>query len=1566
MSQFLQFTKLTLLTFALMIPSIYGGATENCSNGIDDDADGLIDCGDTDCYGDAACADAFECTNTLYQVISNTLKRLDVASSSYIDVGPANSNYNGAGFNFQDGYIYGIKAQSGIYSLWRIDAAGVETNLGPILNFGGIHYAGDFDQSGNLYTYKSGSYPAIYYVDVDQFPLVHQSATLTNLTGGSIPTAADITFNPVTNKFYGMSSSRSLVIIDPVANTVEVDGSLSGQIDASGAFGAAYADSEGNCYFSNNADGRIFKLTFDSNGDPLSLTHVATGSPTNSNDGMACSNSLPPFETNCGDGIDNDGDGLVDCDDPDCFVDSACPRLDAVLTTVNESGPGGIVPFHLRLINNSQADAVDFCIDNVLPQNFVFISDSIAFSGGASQTDVQQHPAEDDTDTISWCTLNLPVGDTIEIMFNALVTQDAADGTYTNTAQATGVLMDPTLVTADIALSLELMAAKTPFVCEPAFYQVYKKKGEPNVYARLQIETGGYEEIATISYQANGLGFDYGTGLAYGSDGKYFISLDQAGVVENYGKLFAGNVFVGDTDTLGHWFGKDKGNMVKIDIETKTIEATYSGQGMPGWDMAYNKDGNFYSVHNSTLYKFDPTTGTKSTVGAVSGGIPTSGYGAQWTGSDGKLYISNNNTGNIYRIDVDSRVAQLMMTSTPGLQYNDGFSCPTELPAPLNYDLHDYSGFGPAQIFTFAQQIGGVPILDAVWAGTGISYEPSIDASVDADADAFDDGLDLPSFFAPGTSIDFDVNLNTNQSNVDAYYGLWIDFDGDTVVDTFVNGMETISGASTVTRSLTVPMDYVDGHIKARLIVAEKAINESDININADDTTGEVEDYSFYGSSTVDCGNGIDDDGDGLVDCDDPDCFESCKYTTTKSSFDGGLESNNRLSQKISLTNYKRKRGYIQNRNRRYFQRKVNKAEMDKAADKKRLKSGAVAIESYMPIGAIPGRQYYESSPQHLIDLTNATDLVSVDIYDGADRTAAVLGLISQNGVYEHTKYVCDRLAGSKILDVLTYTIDLDATTTHDIIIPKLMLAEGNVEYAFSFSLREEGNDFIFESHWNLDNYTKDVAFYNFQVWASSVRDLELLIKEIFRLVTDTSANGKNIASYSLGEAPSFFINDATFERSRLKMNVTNKEGLTSIDLKGLYSPSETIEIAQLDMTLPLTGAETEHIEFDVNGVFDMGITFYHDQLTTNDVIFVADGPWNTSYDANVDALTTFEVSNTNDTRDHVLPLNRSVYMAGEVQNFIALFRPFDPNFTPHDVSEYQSLDFTAAGRGTLEVAIVKESIGQWELQAKRRIELTEEAQDYSWSIAHFLNGLGQTTSWEDIYMVQFTIVGDGANMVPFSLDLSNVAFSQGEGDDEFVVYTEGGNINPLTNEQHTANRPDDTDMEEVAMTANGQTETIEIFVKNTGDTIMSIDQIDVDSRYDDFHVDFIEYVELAPGEGQSFTVSYIPRDYLMESEAMIWLTVNGQEGLYSFKLKAVSVCPSVDHVATADVQRYFYLQEKQFKSAADLSSDAVVAGTNVVFKGANSIELQGGFEVTAGKTLDVEISDECNNPMNE
>ena len=271
---------------------------------------------DNECDNYLDCEEILSCNNSLYQVISGVLKIFDPLTSSYEDMGASGlGSYNGAGYNVEDGYIYAIKTISGVNHMLKINKLGEAEDLGSIANWNGISYCADVDQYGNWIAFISGNSPQLRTIDLDQFPLQMTFQNLTNLSGVSIPNTADITYNPVQEKYYGMSNKFDLIEIDPVALTIDI---VWNENLTTNNFGAAWSDSDGNSYFSNNATGEISRVLFDNNGIPTERTVVAYGEITNNNDGMNCTLALPPFETNCSDGIDNDGDGYIDGADPDC------------------------------------------------------------------------------------------------------------------------------------------------------------------------------------------------------------------------------------------------------------------------------------------------------------------------------------------------------------------------------------------------------------------------------------------------------------------------------------------------------------------------------------------------------------------------------------------------------------------------------------------------------------------------------------------------------------------------------------------------------------------------------------------------------------------------------------------------------------------------------------------------------------------------------------------------------------------------------------------------------------------------------------------------------------------------------------------------------------------------------------------------------------------------------------------------------------------------------------------------------------------------------------------------
>ncbi len=109
-------------------------------------------------------------------------------------------------------------------------------------------------------------------------------------------------------------------------------------------------------------------------------------------------------------------------------------------------------------------------------------------------------------------------------------------------------------------------------------------------------------------------------------------------------------------------------------------------------------------------------------------------------------------------------------------------------------------------------------------------------------------------------------------------YGVWIDFNGD--LDFEDAGEQIVSIApnqnSTNTATFTVPNGAIAGSNRMRVSMKYNGIPSSCENTFP---YGEVEDYTVNIISenfAEICDNGIDDDGDGLVDANDPDCSDLC------------------------------------------------------------------------------------------------------------------------------------------------------------------------------------------------------------------------------------------------------------------------------------------------------------------------------------------------------------------------------------------------------------------------------------------------------------------------------------------------------------------------------------------------------------------------------------------------------------------------------------------------------------------------------------------------------------------
>ena len=224
-------TRILFLLLTVLTTFSYGNlvAQENCSDGLDNDGDGLYDCADTDCSGEPSCANTFQCEEGLMQRINLDFSVLDVATGNYTSYFN-DTNLDGlqGGYNVRDGYMYGMKSSNSDGDDWirkvsKISTTTVCSVTGTPNGFQGTSADMDFDNY--LYMIQTKASPEFMSrVNVTNCSRLTKdfANVATPTTVAPLPsTVADIAYihseSTATKKvFYGMSKGVQLyrVIFD--------------------------------------------------------------------------------------------------------------------------------------------------------------------------------------------------------------------------------------------------------------------------------------------------------------------------------------------------------------------------------------------------------------------------------------------------------------------------------------------------------------------------------------------------------------------------------------------------------------------------------------------------------------------------------------------------------------------------------------------------------------------------------------------------------------------------------------------------------------------------------------------------------------------------------------------------------------------------------------------------------------------------------------------------------------------------------------------------------------------------------------------------------------------------------------------------------------------------------------------------------------------------------------------------------------------------------------------------------------------------------------------------------
>lgn len=469
---------------------------------------------------------------------------------------------------------------------------------------------------------------------------------------------------------------------------------------------------------------------------------------------------------------------------------------------------------------------------------------------------------------------------------------------------------------------------------------------------------------------------------------------------------------------------------------------------------------------------------------------------------------------------------------------------------------------------------------------------------------------------------------------------------------------------------------------------------------------------------------------------------------------DGGLESNGDLATLIARRNFKR----VKTNN--FLNKKSLQSPYIPTAINARSVS-SLNIDTLFPNTGMFGTETaYVSSPQDLIGITNATEVYAVDYYNADVRVAAALATRTIGNVYNHSKMICDRLNGSSLEDVRTVSIQ-----GHEIIMVKLRRANGALEYALTFSVEDQGNNYLLHSYWNIGQYPA-ADYLNFQVWGSSMGQVSTVVNHI---LDQLNASATLTSTTIDNRIPSVFVKKGNYHGGALSLELINKSASSTLAFQGNKRATEQSTIETINSTIGITNDYNQSLTIPAGSLFDVGISVSANNSNREDAFYLADGPWGVDYSTDDTTIENFTLAPyTGLATAGTYDIERDATVTGQVKGTVNLFRNLLAGELTFNANAYQALNFTIAASHPVEVVMVTEGLTDWNNRLKYQLPAQPSETPQSIQLNSFTNDFGQSYSGENVKGFVFSIIGNYSTFVPFSISVSNAnlgAFSLGIND---------------------------------------------------------------------------------------------------------------------------------------------------------------------------------------------------------
>lgn len=466
--------------------------------------------------------------------------------------------------------------------------------------------------------------------------------------------------------------------------------------------------------------------------------------------------------------------------------------------------------------------------------------------------------------------------------------------------------------------------------------------------------------------------------------------------------------------------------------------------------------------------------------------------------------------------------------------------------------------------------------------------------------------------------------------------------------------------------------------------------------------------------------------------------------TDVSSANKGGLESDGKLAKLIARRNFSRlKSGYSK------FDKKAQQKFSQKYSVRK--SSEGYDLSSLIPENGMFGSEIAMiSSPEDLMGITNAKQVFSADYYMDEKRIAAALITETKNGIYDHSKVICDRLNSSSLEDIRTLELK-----GYQLIMIKMLRASGQLEYAVNFSVNTNGEPKL-HSYWNIADYPEG-DYLNFQIWGSNMGQVSSIAGHII----DKLNAYRNLANDEVaGKYPTVFVKKGFYKDSRLHLIVKNKNKNSGLKISGNLRATETAEEIDFTQTKVLNSEFEQELVVESGALFDIGMQIIGNNSPKPDALYLADGPWGIDYNETETDINEFIIEQGNqESATQGQRLERNVAVNGRIKGTANIFRSLLPGDQVFDVSYYEALQFDLKSSLPMEVILVTEEMDDWNKRYRLSVDASDQLKTINLSLEDFSNGTSSYKN-EKLKAVVFSVQGDYSSFKNFNLNIEKVVFT--------------------------------------------------------------------------------------------------------------------------------------------------------------------------------------------------------------